>query len=103
MLQYMDSYLAKFCDEDREARASADVAMLDPDGKFTDEWTDRLTVLKCYILACQENIGKEDDLFSTKLGIYDKEFDKALVSARNASPDDDGNYKPVFSIEIERA
>lgn len=104
MLEYNDAYLSKFCNEDREARAAAEIALLDPDGDFSQDWTDKLTVLKAYILACQENIADDDDLFSTKLEIYDKEFDKSLVQAlASISPDDEGNYAGIFTIPIERA
>jgi len=102
MLEYNDAYLCKFCTSDREERAAAAVALLDPDATFTQEWTDQLTVVKCYILACLENQADPEDLFTAKLASYRKEFDGLLVQARNAAVDSDGNYQPIFSIPLER-
>lgn len=100
-LTYPDAYLAKFCTIEREARAFADVDNL---GAFAADWRDRLTVLRCYILACLENQADGEDLFTAKLKTYRAEFDVTLVQARNAAAQTDGaDGALIFSMELERA
>ena len=100
MLQYRDAYLQRFCTETLEVIAYADVDDL---GTFTTTWRDKLTVVRCYILACLENQADPDDLFTSKYKIYSKEFEGLLAQARTAAEDSEGNYLPVFSIPLERA
>ena len=99
-LDYRDAYLKDFCTYDVETLAYADVDLL---GTFTTAWRDKLTLIKAYILVCQENQANDEDLFTAKLKTYQKEFDKLLAQARTASPDDDGNYAPIYSVPLERA
>lgn len=99
-LTYPDAYLSKFCTEEREVRAFADVDKL---GTFATEWRERLTILRCYILACLEHQADPEDLFSAKLKNYNKEFDSELAQARAATPDSSGINLPIFSISLERA
>lgn len=100
-LTYPDAYLAKFCTTDREARAFADVDNL---GTFATEWRNRLTVLRCYILACLENQSDTEDLFTAKLKTYRAEFDVTLAQARNAAADADSTGGAfIFSMDLERA
>jgi len=99
-LDYRDAYLKDFCDYDVEQLAYTDVDLL---GTFTDAWRDRLTIVRAYILVCQENKASDEDLFTQKLEMYNKEFEGLLAKARTASPDDDGNYAPIYSIPLERA
>lgn len=99
-LTYPDAYLSKFCTEEREERAYADVDTL---GTFADGWRDKLTILRCYILACLEHQADPDDLFSAKLKNYNKEFDAMLAQARAATSDSSGTNLPIFSIPLERA
>ena len=101
-LIYPDAYLAAFCDDDREERAYAAIDLLDPDGAFTDSWRDALAIVKGYIRACLENQAAPDDLFSTKLKTYTKEFEGLLDKARVATAEA-GTYSPIFSIPLERA
>jgi len=98
-LVYPDAYLARFCDDDREERAYAAVDLL---GTFATTWRDSLTIIKCYILACLENQGDPEDLFTAKLKSYSKEFDGLLAKAQTAAVDADGNFAAVFSIPLER-
>ena len=98
-LTYNDAYLVRFCTEERENRAFDAVDNL---GTFTDAWRNELTILKVFILACLENQAVPDDLFSAKLKNYKKEFDGMLAQAETASPDDEGNYSSIYSIELER-
>jgi hypothetical protein len=68
---YPDAYLAKFCTVEREARALADVALMAAGKTFSADWTERLTIVQCYILACLENqAGQPEDLFTAKLKSY---------------------------------
>ena len=99
VLTYPDAYLAKFCANARETRAFADVDLL---GTFATAWRNRLTVLRCYILACLENQADAEDLFTAKLTAYRKEFDSSLAQARGATPDESGNTL-IFNIPLERA
>ena len=98
-LTYNNAYLVRFCTEERENRAFDAVDNL---GAFTTTWRNELTILKVYILACLENQADPDDLFSAKLKNYKKEFDGMLAQAETASPDDEGNYSSIYSIELER-
>jgi hypothetical protein len=99
VLTYPDAYLAKFCTIDRETRAFADV---DTYGTFPEVWRNKLTVLKCYVLACLENQSDPEDLFTAKLKSYRQEFDSALAQARAATPDAAGNTL-IFNVPLERA
>ena len=98
-LTYNDAYLSRFCTEERENRAFAAVDLL---GTFTTAWRNDLTVVKCYILACLENQSDPEDLFAAKYKVYSKEFSGLLAQAETASPDDEGNYASIYSIELER-
>ena len=64
---YPDAYLAKFCTEAIEDRAVADIAVM---GTFNAYWTEKLVVLRAYILVCLENQADPDDLFTAKLKSY---------------------------------
>jgi hypothetical protein len=50
-----------------------------------------------------ENQADSEDLFTTKLETYRKEFERVLILAKTEKPDIDGNVPPVFSIPIGRA
>ncbi len=97
-LNYPDAYLARFCTDEREARAFAEVDLL---GTFSTEWRDKLAQLKCYVIACVENQAQPDDLFTAKLKSYRVEFDAQLARA-NAAADNTDNAL-VFTIQLERA
>lgn len=99
-LTYEDAYLARFCTEERETRAFDEVDFL---GTFSAEWRNKLTVLKCYVLACLENQADPDDLFSAKLTNYKKEFEFALAQAKASTPDAEGIIPPILSVPLERA
>ena len=102
---YPDAYLSKFCTADREERAKLDVAVM---GTFSTAWTERLTILRVYILACLENQADADDLFGTKLKHYRAEFDTALPQARAQAALDASltagtiNSFGILSIPLER-
>lgn len=106
---YPDAYLAQFCDEAREARAIADVAVMEgdlPTGQtFSDDWTERLVITHCYILACQENQADPEDLFTAKLKTYRAQLQVQLpqaVAAAAKEADVVGGFG-LFSIPLERA
>ena len=99
---YTDGYLAKLITQDREDRATADVAAL---GTFPAVWTERLIRLRAYVITCQESMQSPDDLFSAKLKTYQKEFDAMLPvaqAAQDATTSTTGTGA-VFSIPLERA
>jgi hypothetical protein len=99
-LDYRDAYLKDFCSYEVETLAYSDVDLL---GTFTTAWRNKLAIVRAYILVCQENQANDEDLFTAKLKTYEKEFEGLLARARTASPDDDGNYAPIYSIPLERA
>jgi hypothetical protein len=78
---YHDAYLSHLVTQDREDRATSDVA---DEGAFPASWTSRLIVLRAYIITCQESMKMADDTFDTKLKAYRGEYKDALVSARLA-------------------
>ena len=98
---YPDAYLSKYCTVDREARATADVAAIGT--TFASAWTERLVILRTYVLACLENMADPEDLFTAKLKQYRMEYADVLAQARAATPDADGIIPPIFSIPLERA
>lgn len=100
LLTYQDAYLAKFCTEERESRAFADVDAL---GTFATTWRDKLATVRCYVLACMENQADKEDLFTAKLKSYRDEFSAVLAQAQAATPDAEGKPVAVFSIPLERA
>lgn len=99
-LTYEDAYLARFCTDEREARAFDEVDFL---GTFSATWRNKLTVIKCYILACLENQADPEDLFSAKLSNYRKEFEFVLAQARASTPDSEGITPTIMTIEMVRA
>ena len=78
---YHDAYLSHLVTQDREDRATADVA---DEGAFPASWVSRLIVLRAYIITCQECMKMADDTFDTKLKAYRSEYKDALTSARLA-------------------
>lgn len=105
---YPDAYLARFCTEEREERATADVLLMaasTPDGVFDSDWTERLVIVQTYILACIENQAKEDDLFWVKLKTYREQLSTLLPQAILAAAEAEDEISSVgfFSIPLERA
>jgi hypothetical protein len=104
--EYSDAYLAKFCTEAIEERATADIAIM---GTFNDYWTEKLIVLRTYILACLENQADTEDLFTAKLKSYRAEMTGAATAAQAQAAADAAeasgavNGFGVFSIPLERA
>ena len=102
---YTDAYLAKFCTEAIEERAIADVAVM---GTFNDFWTERLTILRAYIIVCLENQADAEDLFTAKLKSYRGEMQiaqaQAQVQAAADAAEADGTVDSfgIFSIPLER-
>ena len=106
---YPDAYLATFCTEAREARAIEDVAVYAaqlPEGQtFSADWTERLVIAQCYILACMENQADKEDLFTAKLKTYRTQLDILLPQAIAGASSDVGLIGGfgLFSIPLERA
>lgn len=104
---YSDAYLAPLITQDRETRATDEVAML---GTFPAAWTQRLVILRAYIITCLESQKSPDDTFAAKLSAYRKEYDSAVPAARaaQATADAEAGTLPTgggspFSITLERA
>lgn len=103
---YQDAYLAKFCTDALETRATADIAVM---GTFNAFWTERLIVLRTYILACLENQADADDLFTAKLKSYRAEMQQAATQAQAQAAADAATAAGttdsfgMFTIPMERA
>ena len=78
---YHDAYLTPLITQDREDRATAQVA---DEGVFPASWTSRLIILRAYILTCQECMRAPGDTFEAKLTTYNRDWKDALASARLA-------------------
>ena len=106
---YPDAYLAKFCTDEREARAIADVELRATTAGYTFSaaWLERLVIYQCYILACLENQADADDLFTAKLKSYRAQFDvllpQALQAAAAAADTTSAAGFGMYSIPLERA
>lgn len=104
---YPDAYLSKFCDEDREARAVAEITRLAgvADVTFSDDWTEQLVVVQCYILAAMENQADPEDLFSAKLKNYRARLSDLLPQAISAAKAAEGQTSNVgiWTVPLERA
>lgn len=83
-IEYHDAYLAPLIDKtpEWETRAAEDVAQL---GTFPTAWSDKLTVLRAYLLCRMESLADEQDVFSAKLTQYRKEWAATLQAARIAA------------------
>lgn len=105
---YPDAYLSRFCTDERETRAIADVelwAASTPDAAFDADWTERIVILQTYILACLENQAEPEDLFTAKLKEYRKELDVQLpraLAAAAAAGSVVGGFG-LYSVPLERA
>jgi hypothetical protein len=101
---YPDAYLAKYCTNEREARAIEDVTVMANGKTFSADWTERLVITQCYILACQENQASPDDLFATKLKSYRQQLSTQLPQAIIAAETAAGNITGLgfFSIPLHR-
>ena len=103
LYDYPDAYLAKFCTEEREARAVEDVTLMAGERTFSADWNERLTIVQCYILACMEHQADPEDLFTAKLKTYREEL-KLLIP--NAERDADATAdvpSTVGSFNVVRA
>lgn len=104
---YLDAYLAPFCTDEREDRAQAEVARLASaaDVTLSEDWTQQLVVVQCYILAALENQAQPDDLFASKLKAYRQRFDTLLPQAVAAARKTAGVVSSIgmMSIPLERA
>lgn len=100
IMTYADAYLAPLVTTERESRAADDVAAL---GTFTTDWTERLRVLRVYILICLESSNSQEDAFAAKLKHYRGEFNTALIAARQASAAESGSPSIFAAVGLERA
>lgn len=100
-LKYTDAYLSRHITQAIETQAFADVDEL---GTFPNDWRNRLTVVRAYLLTCLEKGAQAGDTYEMKLGQYRKEFDFVLAQARRAQAAADSTVNvPIFTIPIERA
>ena len=104
---YTDAYLAPLVTTERETRAAAEVALT---GSYPGAWTQRLVILRAYILTCLESQKSPDDTFAAKLSAYRKEYESALPAARaaQAAAEAAAGTAPTgagspFSVTLERA
>lgn len=102
---YPDAYLAKFCTQDRETRALADVALMEGADAFSAEWVERLTITQTYIIACLENQADAEDLFTAKLKSYRAQLAVQIpqaLAAAAATAGTAGGFG-LFSIPLVRS
>ena len=101
---YPDAYLARFCTDEREARALADITLMAGDNTLSADWTERLTILQAYVLSCLENQADAEDLFTAKLKSYRQQLDVMLPQAVAASLATAGTISNIglMSIPLER-
>lgn len=104
---YEDAYLAPHVTQAREARAAADVALL---GTLPAAWAQRLTVLRAYVITCQECQQRADDLFATKLAAYSRDYKDSIPLAKAAqiAESTEAGTQPLgagsfFTIGMERS
>ena len=97
---YYDAYLKAHVTDERETRATAEVAEY---GTFAAEWVARLVPLRTYVITCLECQAQPDDLFASKLKNYRTEFDSVLLQARADTLDEESNPLPTMTVPIERA
>ena len=102
---YHDAYLVKFCTTEREGRAADDVAVLAGSATLSAEWTARLVVVQCYILAAMENQADPDDLFAAKLKTYRQQLQALLPQALQAAAVQAQTISNIglMSIPLERS
>jgi hypothetical protein len=79
MISFTDPFLAPECNSQRQAQARQDITA---SGTYSVSWTNRLIELRTYIIACQECMAADGDLYSVKLKAYEREFSTALNLAR---------------------
>lgn len=100
---YPDAYLATFCTTEREARAIEDVAVLVDSRTLSSDWAERLTILQTYILACLENQGDPEDLFTAKLKSYREELAIQLPRAIAAADETADVVSAPYTYPVVRA
>ena len=104
---YPDAYLTRFCTEDRETRALADVELFATSAgvTFSADWTERLVILQTYIIACLENQADAEDLFTAKLKNYRSQLDVQLPRAVAGARLEAGTISNIgmMSIPLERS
>jgi hypothetical protein len=101
---YPDAYLARFCNQDREDRALADVAVMAGSRTFSADYIERLTILQAYVISCLENQAADDDLFTTKLKTYREQLQLVLSQAildADATAETTGGFS-LFAVPLER-
>ncbi len=99
---FHDTFLRKFCTEEQEDIAVAQVEALGY--SFSAAWVETLAVLQCYMNVCLARQADTDDLFSEKYKMYAKEYARQLGYAKAATPDSTTGIVPtIMTIPIERA
>lgn len=103
---YHDAFLASRVTDEREDRAIADVEDL---GTLPADWVERLSVLRAYVIVCNECMTSSEDTFAAKATTYRKEYAEALAQARAAQQiaDAAADVGPtgggsLFSIDLQR-
>lgn len=95
---YTDQVLSPLVTDGLEETALSEIAAL---GELPDPWTERLTVLRVYVLVCLEYSSTSDDPFSVKLPYYKAEFDAAVVDAKAAQARA-ATASSLFFVPLER-
>lgn len=78
--EYTDSFLARLVTDEKEQAASD---FVDNIAAFTNKWRGKLVVCRVYISICLDaQKGGQDDVYSTKLSSYRKEWSELLGLAK---------------------
>jgi len=94
---YYDGYLLDSINDEREARAIAEIDKLSVTDNDTKE---RLVVLLTYIIVCREEMTTSDDVFKTKLKIYQDEY--AAVYKRYKETEVKDNSLSLYNMTLQR-
>ncbi len=82
-LTYTDPFLSRLV---TDAREQAAISYVESIASLNQEWRDRLVVMRVYISICLESLkGGDDDVYSSKLSHYKKEFDSTLQIAKQSA------------------
>lgn len=84
-LTYTDAYLKNRVTVDVESRAIGEIDAIRTFPSTPINWREKLIVLRAYIITCLEQGSSSDDVFSSKLSAYRKEYDSTLASAHAAA------------------
>lgn len=94
---YYDGYLLDSINDEREARAIAEIEKL---SIADDDTKERLVVLLTYIIVCREEMTTNDDVFKTKLKVYQDEYSEVYNRYKASEIKQSG--LSLYNIPVQR-